>query len=161
MGAVYTGYPSFWESQVTGMCFFPYSSTPLHLCIKAGNKETFGAILSSPNLDIELPTSDGETSLWLALNKSRDFSLASQLLENGASPNSISPLTGDSALHLCALNHLQEAGLFLIKQKAKVNIVNKQVRAPKNPLMVYKNDVFYNLSINLLKIQKDDFANKR
>lgn len=84
---------------------------------------------------MELRNNSGSTSLWLALsqlNSSRGESdkFAAKLIERGANPDAIDSRTGNSLLHLAALECNERAAIFLVCHGAKVNHTNHHGEAP-------------------------------
>lgn len=111
-------------------------NTALHIAISSKNKNIFKEILLNANLNtkpnLSLKNKLEQTVLWLALiqsEKQNDFdqvdSFPNLLIAKGCEINTVDS-NGDSLLHLCARNELENAAIFLVNKQAKLNLLNDE-----------------------------------
>jgi ankyrin repeat protein len=106
--------------------------TPLQRAIDTSNTDVFEVLLKNSVLNLELRNNNGSTALWLALNqlKGESDKFANRLIERGADPDAIDNKTGNSLLHLAAMEGNEKAAIFLVCHGGKVDHTNHQGEAP-------------------------------
>ncbi|XP_037922390.1 rabankyrin-5 [Hermetia illucens] len=101
--------------------------TPLHVAIISKHKDMIDLLLDSPQIDLNIRTSDEKCALQLSLTPPQTdgipFDLARKLLEKGARPNQLNSNTRDNLLAILALEKLEDAAVFLVDY-ADLNHVN-------------------------------------
>lgn len=111
-------------------------NTVFHLAVSHQNEVIFNVILEYPNLELETVNSDGNSALWVALEKlpnGGNSTFALKLLEKGSSPDAVDIDSGDSLLHKLIKADNEEGALFLTCQDTKINHSNKK---GENPLHI-------------------------
>jgi len=108
--------------------------TPLHLCIQHENVKVFELVLESSKLHLDPKNSDGLPPLWLALknvHRGQNFvTMATGLVDNGATLDIICDDNNNTLLHMCASNGLNEAAQFVISKGANCDVINANGDTP-------------------------------
>ncbi|KAG1657884.1 Rabankyrin-5 [Nymphon striatum] len=123
----------------------------LHQTVKCQNQSLFDMLMKCDNLKLELKNDDGHTALWSSLLSEKKYNegcMSAKLISKGSSADAINSSTGDSLLHLAATDGLEDAGIFLINNKAKVDHIND---LGESPLHIACKNGLTNLTMALLK----------
>ncbi|PAA93125.1 hypothetical protein BOX15_Mlig019813g1, partial [Macrostomum lignano] len=112
--------------------------SPLHLAVSAGNSSVFGLLLSHPDLDANLADAAGSVPLWLTLRRvdggpgdAEARRMCAELVRKGASPDATGTrFHGDSLLHRCARDRMEQAAIYLCQLGAKPNTRNERGETP-------------------------------
>jgi ankyrin repeat protein len=113
-------------------------NTPLHRAIISKNAKVFKALMEH-KLNLELRNMNGDTPLWLALERfnlykslpddeSDDLkqSFASQLIQRGCNVETVDAVTGNSTLQRAAISGNEVGAIFLLHQGANPNHRNRK-----------------------------------
>ena len=103
------------------------SSTPLHVSIQKETRPIFQLLLEKGGAALEMKSSEGFPPLWYALTSpNQDLSMASTLLEYGASANTLCDEDSNTLLHCLIAEKKEKAALFLLQQTfIEVNLTNR------------------------------------
>jgi ankyrin repeat protein len=82
----------------------PITVTALYKAIQDGDVEQVRKLVESGKIDLTQADSDGNTPLFISLNKGRDYENVSRLLIDRGADLKAKDKYGNSALHVCAYN---------------------------------------------------------
>ena len=106
-------------------------NTPLHKSVLCKNVEVFKLLIEHNRISFEIRNKDGLTPLALALRcLSSNDTFASSLVQKGCSVDATNPSTGDTLLHIMAIDENETAGVFLVSNGCKVNLCNNRGETP-------------------------------
>ena len=106
--------------------FWTFDSTPLHVSIQKETQPIFQLLLEKGGAALEMKSTEGFPPLWYALNSpNQEFSMASKLLEYGASADTICDEDSNTLLHCLIAEEKEKAALFLLQQR-----ISKRNRRP-------------------------------
>ena len=97
---------------------------PMHLAIEKENHALFQLLLDRGS-PLETPSGEGFPPLWYAL-LINDKAMAIQLIEKGASVNSLCDNDGNTLVHSLIKLGCQDAAIFMVENGADVNMTNRK-----------------------------------
>jgi|ERR1017187_5752752 hypothetical protein len=101
----------------------------LHQFIMIKSKEAVEFLISK-GANVNLPTSDGDTPLFMALIL-KDFDIVRILVEHGADVNAPEPVQGNTPLHCALTESLGDIAQYLLAHGANPDVRNKAGIPPR------------------------------